>query len=214
MLDFKNILSDEEAKQIILTLYDTGHGVASRVIGSILGSQISQEEKEDLIQEGFLKLVTHVEQLKGRTPKERTAYMARVMRTVAIDEARRRIQTRMVESLETTNYPEPESTDLTPEEFYLMREAVEEKVTRMRAALERLPERDRVLLIEKYQNGRSDAEIGSILNIKPRNVRVYLSRARHKAAMYYGEEVNGKQGKRKGSSVRQGTQRKTESKGT
>ena len=214
MLDMKHILSDQEAKRIILTLYDTSHGVAGRVIGKILGSQLTREEKEDLIQEGFLRLVTHVEQLKDRTPKEQVAYMAKIMRTVAIDEARRRIQTRMVESLETIQFPEPEATNLTPEEYCLMREDTEEKVTNMRAALDRLSERDRTLLIEKYQNGRSDAEIGSMLDIKPRNVRVYLSRARHKAAIYYGEEVDGKQRQRKGNRPHQGTDRKTESKGT
>lgn len=216
MLDVREILADEEAKRIILTLYETGHEVARRVIGRILGTQLSADEKEDLIQEGFLRLVLHVERLKGRTHKEQIAYMAKIMRTVAIDEARRRIQARRLVSLEEIDYTELESVELTPEELLMFREDKEEKLASIRAALDRLPERDRRLLIEKYQNGRSDAEIGNMLDIKPRNVRIYLARARHKISIYYGEEVDEqrKAKQRKNRRPNHGTGRKAESKGT
>ncbi|MBP3702024.1 MAG: sigma-70 family RNA polymerase sigma factor [Lachnospiraceae bacterium] len=192
MLNTEEILTDEEAKRIIMALYDRGYGLAVYMIERILGTKLALEVRDDLVQEGFLKMVIHVEQLHQRSPQEQLAYLARTMRTVALEEARRRTQRRLLDSLDDLNCPEPESSDLTPEEFCMMQEDISEKRANMRAALERLPERDRRLLVEKYQNGRSDAEIGMMLDIKTRNVRVYLARARRKAAIYYGEEIDGK----------------------
>ena len=193
MLRIREIAEDDEAKRIIMTLYDEGYGIAVSVIDEILGTQITREEREDLIHDGFLKLVIRVEKLRKRTRQEQLAYMAKTMRTVALDEARRRIKQRLLDSLDVIRFPEPESTDLTPEEYCMMKEDTEEKVTRIRAALGRMTERERRLLIEKYQNGRADVEIGIMLGIKTRNVRVYLARARRKLAIYYGEEIDGKQ---------------------
>lgn len=192
MLRIRNIAEDEEAKRIIMTLYDKGYGLAVYMIERILGTQLAREIKEDLVQEGFLKLVGHVEQLRERTFREQLAYMVKIMHTVALDEVRRQTQMKLLYSLDDENSPDPQSLDLTPEELCMMQESVAEKRANIRAALERLPERDRRLLIEKYQNGRSDVEIGAILGIKTRNVRVYMARARTKAAIYYGEEVDGK----------------------
>ena len=192
MLDEDKIVADEEAKRIIMTLYDKGYGLAVYMIERILGTQLARETKEDLVQEGFLKLVSYVERLRGRPFGEQLAYMAKIMHTVALDEVRRQTQIKLLYSLDDEDSPEPESLDLTPEELCMMQESVAEKRANIRAAMERLPERDRRLLIEKYQNGRSDVEIGAMLGIKTRNVRVYMARARNKAAIYYGEEVDGK----------------------
>ncbi len=185
-------LTDDEAKRIIMALYDRGYGIAVYILERILGTRLALEVREDLIHEAFLKLLLHVEQLHQRTPQEQMAYLARTVRTVALDEARRRTQMQMLDSLDSPDCPEPKAEDLSPEEFCMMQEDIAEKTANMKAVMERLPERDRRLLIEKYQNGCSDAEIGKMLGIKTRNVRVYLARARHKAAIYYGEEVDGK----------------------
>ena len=185
-------VTGDEAKRIIMTLYDKGYGVAVYMIERILGTQLARELKDDLVQEGFLKLLHHVDRLQGRTFQEQLAYMAKIMHTVALNEVRRQTQLRLLHSLDEEDSPEPESLDLTPEEYCMMQEDVEEKRANIRAALARMSERDRRLLIEKYQNGRSDVEIGAMLGIKTRNVRVYMSRARSKAAILYGEEVDGK----------------------
>lgn len=217
MLDEDNILTDEEAKRIIMTLYNKGYGLAVYMIERILGTQLARETRDDLIQEGFLRLIDHVEQLRESSFQSQLAYMAKIMHTVALNEVRRQIQMKLLYSLDEEDSPEPESLDLTPEELCMMQEDIKEKRANVRAALERLPERDRRLLIEKYQNGRSDVEIGSMLGIKTRNVRVYLARARHKAAIYYGEEIDGKQnGKRRrrdDAGSREQTVQETESKG-
>jgi len=217
MLEEGKKVTGEEAKRIVMALYDKSYGVAVYMIERILGTQLARELKDDLVQEGFLKLLSHADQLQGRTFQEQLAYMASIMHTVALNEVRRQTQLRLLHSLDEEDFPEPPSLDLTPEELCMMQEDVAEKRANIRAALERMTERDRRLLIEKYQNGRSDVEIGAMLGIKTRNVRVYLSRARSKAAIYYGEEVDGKrEGKRRhrdNAGSREHTVQETKSKG-
>ena len=197
----EEILTDAEANQIITELYDKGHGLAAYAIEQILGMQLTKEELEDLVQDGFLRMVIHVEALRDKSFAERLSYMYSTMRNVAIDEGRRRSKGRLLGSLDSVECLEIPSADLTPEEYFMMAADAAEKKRRLQAILKRLDQRDRDLLIEKYKNGLSDGEIGRKLGIKARNVRVYLARARRKAAIYYGEEVNGEQGNKQSKDV-------------
>ena len=61
--------------------------------------------------------------------------------------------------------------------------------------LAQLGHRDRILLIEKYLNNSSDEEIAAILETNSRYIRVYLARARRRAAFYYGEGIDAEKNK-------------------
>ena len=56
MLNTEGILTDEEAKRIIMALYDRGYGLAVYMIERILGTKLALEVRDDLVQEGFLKM--------------------------------------------------------------------------------------------------------------------------------------------------------------
>lgn len=185
-----DILTDDEANQIITGLYERGHGLALYTVDQILGLQLSRSEKEDLIQECFVRMVIHVEALREKSWAERVSYLRSTMRNVAIDEGRRRSKEKLLSVPCTDECFEIPSQDLTPEEYCILKAEIAEKQRLLSAVLDRLEPRDRALLIEKYKNGLSDSEIGHKLGIKVRNVRVYLARARRKAAMYYGEELD------------------------
>ena len=197
MLHRKDVLVDAEAKRVIAELYDKGHGLADYAIEQVLGKQLSKCEREDLIQEGFVRLIIRAETLCKKDEDKQLSYMYSVMRNVAIDEGRKRSKKKLLLCLNDNDWLEIPSTDLTPEERCMMEADIADKRRRLTAALERLEPRDRALLLEKYKNGLSDSEIGQKLGIKARNVRVYLARARRKAAMYYGDEVNEEKRSRK-----------------
>lgn len=197
MLHKKDVLVDAEAKRVIAELYDKGHGLADYAIEQVLGKQLSKGEREDLIQEGFLRLIIRAETLCKKEEDKQLSYMYSVMRNVAIDEGRRRSKKKLLLCLNDNDWLEIPSTDLTPEERCMMEADIAEKRRRLTEVLERLEPRVRALLLEKYKNGLSDSEIGQKLGIKARNVRVYLARARRKAAMYYGDEVNEEKRNRK-----------------
>ena len=153
------ILGDNEAREIIEELYRKGHNLADHVIEQILGNQVDRAGREDLIQEGFLRMIIHVEALKDRSLGERLSYMRITMRNIAIDEGRRLTRQRLLgvqELSESLEYRKVLSAELTPEEYCLLKEDVQAKNGRLRAALSRLAPREQALLEEKYVHGLSD----------------------------------------------------------
>jgi len=183
----RDFVGDEEAKRMIEELYDKGHGLADYVIEQVLGRQLSRDEREDLIQEGFLRLTIHVEKLKDKDADERLRYMYSTMRNVAIDEGRRRSKERMIERAQMMERVIPPATSLPPDVMYVMQQDIKEKNRRVELALQRLNERDRLILIEKYLKGMSDAELAERMGVEPQSVRTYVARAREKASKIYDE---------------------------
>ena len=55
---------DEEANELLTMLYKKGHNLADYIVEQILGEQIGRDEREDLVQDGFLRLIRNVEKLK------------------------------------------------------------------------------------------------------------------------------------------------------
>jgi RNA polymerase sigma-70 factor (ECF subfamily) len=191
MLYRRKLLHGDDAEQIITELYEQGHNLADMLIEQILGTQLSRDEREDLIQEGFLRLITHVEDLSERSLSGRLSYMSSTMRNLAIDEGRRRTKQRLMgllDMIDDESCREISSNELSPEEHFLMKEDREDRKRRLEEALNRLKPRDMALLIERYGEERSDREIGERLGIKPENVRTYMDRARKRLADIYQEE--------------------------
>lgn len=122
MLYRRKLLHGDDAEQIITELYEQGHNLADMLIEQILGTQLSRDEREDLIQEGFLRLITHVEDLSERSLSGRLSYMSSTMRNLAIDEGRRRTKQRLMgllDMIDDESCREISSNELSPEEHFL-----------------------------------------------------------------------------------------------
>jgi RNA polymerase sigma factor (sigma-70 family) len=187
----REVLSDVEVKEMIGELYVRGHGLADQVIEQILGNQISKEEREDLIQEGFVRLIIHVEELKKRSMGGRLSYMRSTMRNLAIDEGRKRTKQKLqgfLDMLDSEECLDLWSKELTPEEQFFRKNDHEDRNQRLEEALSQLAPRDIALLVEKYGKEKSDKEIGEKLGIRPGNVRTYVGRARKKLKKIYKKE--------------------------
>lgn len=193
MLRGKGILDNDEARAIITELYEEGHRIADQVIEQIMGNQMSREEREDMIQDGFLRLIIHAESLKEKNMQQRMSYMKSTMRNIAIDEGRRITKNRMSglgNAMDNVDSVDVYSDEPTPEEHYLINEETRARRRYLNAAMLRLDPRDRSLLAEKYGNCLSDREIGEKLGIRERNITTYLSRARRRLRVFYEEELN------------------------
>ena len=187
----RDVLEDEEAYNIIMELYTTKYHEAAREIERCLGSQIGWDEKYDLVQEGFIRLIRHVETLKNRNLNGRVNYMKRTMKNLAIDEGRRRAKYRMLglpDALDGETWGELASDMLTPEEEIVMDEEQREISRCLNVALGKLGERDHQLLMEKYANGLSEKAIANKMGIPESHVGTYLFRARSRMRKYYEEE--------------------------
>lgn len=182
------LTGDEEARELLTLLYKKGHNLADYIIEQILGEQIGRDEREDLIHDGFVRLIRHARTLKNMGMEERMSYLHKAMRSVALDYARKLSQKKTQGVADENDIFGGRTGGLTPEELYLKKERAQDVSGYLYEALSRLTPRDCELLVEKYRDKRSDREIGARLGIRTEQVRVYIARARKRLAAFYREE--------------------------
>ena len=194
------ILREQEAKEIVGELYRKYHGTADGIIESILGLQIDKADREDLIQEGFIKILNHAEGLVGRSEGEQFSYMCSSIRHLAIDTGRklsRQKQVSITEILDCELLAAMNIYGVSPEDQYVTEEEWSEMSELLRNALKKLTHRDYTLIMERYVNELTDREISRKLGIKEAFVRVYAERACKRAAHHYKEEVDKERARRR-----------------
>lgn len=70
--------------RFMLGLYDKGHNVADYIVEKLSGSELSRDEREEIIQEGFLRLADDIDALRQMTPAERMNVLCECMCKTAI----------------------------------------------------------------------------------------------------------------------------------
>ncbi len=71
------------------------------------------------------------------------------------------------------------------------RARADESARKLEAAIERLPEKQRVAILLRYHEGLSCAEIGDVLDTTPNAVSIQLHRARHNLRRWLGDSPLG-----------------------
>ena len=145
---------------------------------------------EELAQEVFLQLYRHLPRLES--PRHVTNWLRRVTCHRAIDLARKRAGVR---ELELESAPEPAVAPAEPDPL------LDEKLRRLVASL---PEKQRLLVILRYQEEMELAEIAELLGMRLPTVRTQLFRTlallRKKAARLLGS-IGSPRGRRHGEEV-------------
>lgn len=140
-----------------------------------------QSQKNAAVHEALVRLPDKIDTLRGLGEKGRAAYMASVVRNVILNQAdRRRIERRYIVDADVGALSAL-AAENDPEDEYIERESRRLRLESMWQALDELSDTDRRLLIEKYIDGRSDAEIARGLGVDPASVRMKLTRARRRA---------------------------------
>jgi RNA polymerase sigma-70 factor (ECF subfamily) len=129
-----------------------------------------REKAEDAAQEAFLKILDAAARYE---PSARfTTYLYNVVWHICVDSYRRKRPARMPDEVAlASDAPLPEHAVET-----------DEKVNRVRAAVDRLPQRQRMALILKHYEEKSYDEIAEILECTSRAVDSLLVRARRALA--------------------------------
>ncbi len=150
---------------------------ADRLYRLALGLLQDPAEAEDIVQEAFLTLMTHLDRFEGRSRVGTWLY--RVAYNASLDRLRRRRPEPLPEE-------DPEGPDippmpralvewrLTPEEILANAEAL----AQLDEAIAELPESLRAVFILRDIEGLSTAETAEALGISPGAVKVRLHRAR------------------------------------
>lgn len=128
-------------------------------------------EAEDAMQESFLKAFASIGSYSDSTPFE--AWLVRIAINTSIDKLRKKELD--VVSLNENIYSQ--ATDENDEEDW---ERIMNKVSQVKAAIEKLPESGRLIINLYLIEGYDHEEIAEILNVAPGTVRIQYMRAKQK----------------------------------
>src|SRR5581483_4949011 len=124
----------------------------------------NEADAEEVRQEAFLKLQEHLPRLDCTGNLAGWIFRTATTLSLKARERRLRLVTHLEDSVEC-GLPRDSKEDL------------EADLTRVSRALERLPESPRRILLERFRDGRTPAEIARRLGLAAGNVRVQLFRA-------------------------------------
>lgn len=119
---------------------------------------------EDLMQETFLRALTHIGDLEDLSRGQQFAWLKKTARNLYIDRARRLSREQCVErkDLERSSFEEDFSQ------------------AAVRQLVGRLPEEERAIFILRHFEGCNATEIGEIFSLPPATVRSRLASARRR----------------------------------
>jgi RNA polymerase sigma-70 factor (ECF subfamily) len=134
----------------------------------------SSEMAKDLVQEAFLRLWRQRSQVNLGGPTTRS-YLYTIVRYQALDHLRRRrVEDRWESECAALLIAAPETAlSPDPDQEFTQREIS----TRVLRAVEALPQRQRQVILLRWQQQASYDEIAETLGISPKTVAVHLSRA-------------------------------------
>jgi RNA polymerase sigma-70 factor (ECF subfamily) len=159
---------DRDAFNAIMILY------RERIVRLAYHMAGNREEAQDLCQETFIKAFRALGSFDARRPF--SPWLYRIAHNVTLDHIRRRkARPALVES--DPEFPFEERMDQTaenPQRTLLSKETQKE----MMAAIQSLPENYRSVVVFRYLEDLSYAEIAAALNLTEANVMMRMSRAR------------------------------------
>ena len=131
-------------------------------------------DADDAVQDAFVKAYLHLRSYKEQMPFE--AWFMRILVNGCLDRLKgHRRRSRWLSQVEPAAEPrwEPVARDRSPEEELVLRD--HQRV--LGDAIERLPERQRTVLLLTHLDGRTPREIGLMTGMNETTVRVHLFRA-------------------------------------
>lgn len=161
----RDALTSEEVQRIA-QLYRTYYGTMKRAVSAL----VTGPDVEDLIQETVLCMMRSIDHWRGLSETQLYAYTYHAARNHAIDYLRAQKKTLPIpsEAADETVW------DNSPDARLIRKENIEA----LYRTLDRLSDRDRSLLLMKYQDHMPDWEIAALLGVKPESVSSLVSRAR------------------------------------
>jgi RNA polymerase sigma-70 factor (ECF subfamily) len=165
-------------KKAQMQLYKTFY---KRIYNSCFRILKDRCEAEDAMQESFFKAFSKLDKYDGRIPFE--AWIVRIAINTAIDKFREN-------RLEFIDFNENALSDRiedSSDEYEI--EFNVEKIRQIKAAIEQLPDKDRLIVSLYLMEGYDHDEIADILNIKPGTVRIQYMRAKRKMMEFIKNSV-------------------------
>ena len=150
----------------------------SRLMYSTAGKYVNADyEKEDIVQEALVRLISKVDTLKKLQPKALVSYVVVTVKHTAINRLREAgsKDSRFTDIFEVTEELSGDEPDMDS------RIILKENLGKLSDVWKELTEAEQFLLEGKYICGYTDAELAKTLGCKESSVRMKLTRARRHA---------------------------------
>lgn len=165
MLIFLSLIDSLEDKRKFERLYiaykQTMYYVANRILKDSYAA-------EDAVHQAFLRIIDHLEKIDENDLRKTKAFLVVITEHISIDFYRKRKRENTLSYDEIKIYVEDNTSNSN------------EHMDEVTFAISQLPINYSTVLLLKYSQGYSDAEIAQFLQIKEDNVRKRISRAKKK----------------------------------
>lgn len=139
----------------------------------------SKDDAEELTQDTFLKAFQHLSSFNGKS--QFSTWIYRIAYNTALTALRKKHIEQTADEKLWNTISDTETDDI-------LDDTSEERIERLRKALDRLPADERALITFFYEEEKSISEIAVITGQTEGNVKVKLSRLRKKLAIWMQEE--------------------------
>lgn len=139
----------------------------------------SEDDAEELTQDTFLKAFQHLSSFNGKS--QFSTWIYRIAYNTALTALRKKHIEQTADEKLWNTISDTETDDI-------LDDTSEERIERLRKALDRLPADERALITFFYEEEKSISEIAVITGQTEGNVKVKLSRLRKKLAIWMQEE--------------------------
>lgn len=169
MLIYLQAIEREDDRAKFEKLYLNYHDLMIYAAMKILHNQ---QDAEDAVHQAFLTLIDNLDKVKDTTSRETKSYLVVIAEHKAIDMLRAK------KKILDLDYDEAaEGLEVSPPGD-----------NPLAHAMAKLPARYREVLLLRYRNGYSNAELGAILRIKPESVQRLVFRAKEALQKILDEE--------------------------
>lgn len=169
MLVYLQIIESEEDKSKFEQIYLHYRGLMFHIADGILHNE---QDAEDTVHQAFVNIAENIEKISDPICPKTKSYVVIITEHIAIDRYRKNNKLTMVEFQDEA----PGLTVSAPE------------CSGLAAAILRLPQRDRSILLLRYDNGYSGKEVAKILGMSLEAERKAEQRAKSKLKRILGEE--------------------------
>lgn len=188
MIAVISAIEDDDQRRKVEYWYKLHYGLMSEKAYEIVRDY---HLANDMVNEAFIKIINNYEKIATLNYNKRMSYLIGTVRSVSYDFIRKQNKEPLLhEDFEDTleyNIIEEKNSD-TPEQIFVDNKNVEQ----VAKAIEKLDERDTMLIIEKFYFDKTDTEIGELVGMNPRHVHVYANRACKKLLdIINGDETDG-----------------------
>ena len=171
---------DKYDKNVVGRWYEDYAPLMKRVAYDILEDR---ELAKDMVQTAFERVIDKYEVIYKLSDKARILYLKKIVKNLCLDYIRKN-QLNIINVSDMDDIVDRYDIEIPLDEM----EPVETHID-LKRNLDKLDERDRLLLMAKYMWELSEVDISAMSGIKPNSVHTYISRARKKLLEIMGEEV-------------------------